>query len=324
MTDTNQRITISDSVQGRHLVERAFRLRSGTWTLLSIGSRNTLFRVRSGNESWVVRQSTSQTVQEIESESRFAGNLLALGIDVAPRFRRTSDGARAFRYGGFSYAVYRYITGSICQPLSDMQFYCLLDILPAYLAAIRSSGSSDPKLRRWPRPTWVLRQVRSALRILPSVRHRVPDLLRLRPRVSKEAWAGKHVIHSDLHAGNFVWKGNRLVGILDFERHCAGTVTLELAALVTGTCFRSGRLELRRVADVAAVAGEDVCIRGDIAGTIDLWILVALYFFQREFWERMAASTVRTVPLNVRDLIRAQNLAQRRDEVRRALEKALH
>jgi len=56
----------------------------------------------------------------------------------------------------------------------------------------------------------------------------------------------KGIIHGDLFSDNVKFKGNRLVGVLDFEAACRGKLIYDLATAVNALCFLEGRYRIDR------------------------------------------------------------------------------
>jgi len=56
----------------------------------------------------------------------------------------------------------------------------------------------------------------------------------------------KGIIHGDLFPDNVKFKGNRLVGIMDFEAACRGKLIYDLATAVNALCFIDGRYRIDR------------------------------------------------------------------------------
>jgi homoserine kinase type II len=56
----------------------------------------------------------------------------------------------------------------------------------------------------------------------------------------------KGIIHGDLFPDNVKFKGNRLVGVLDFEAACRGKLIYDLATAVNALCFVDGRYRIDR------------------------------------------------------------------------------
>jgi homoserine kinase type II len=56
----------------------------------------------------------------------------------------------------------------------------------------------------------------------------------------------KGIIHGDLFPDNVKFKGNRLVGIMDFEAACRGKLIYDLATAVNALCFVDGRYQIDR------------------------------------------------------------------------------
>ncbi len=50
----------------------------------------------------------------------------------------------------------------------------------------------------------------------------------------------KGVIHGDLFADNLLFRGGKLVGVLDFEAACSGKFIYDLATAVNALCYREG------------------------------------------------------------------------------------
>jgi homoserine kinase type II len=56
----------------------------------------------------------------------------------------------------------------------------------------------------------------------------------------------KGIIHGDLFPDNVKFKGNRLVGIIDFEAACRGKLIYDLATAVNALCFIDDRYRIDR------------------------------------------------------------------------------
>ncbi|MGH7820515.1 MAG: homoserine kinase [Candidatus Binatia bacterium] len=56
----------------------------------------------------------------------------------------------------------------------------------------------------------------------------------------------KGIIHGDLFSDNVLFKGDKVVGVLDFEASCRGKFVFDLATAVNALCFDDGRYQLRR------------------------------------------------------------------------------
>jgi len=56
----------------------------------------------------------------------------------------------------------------------------------------------------------------------------------------------KGIIHGDLFSDNLKFKGNRLVGVIDFEAACRGKLIYDLATAVNALCFVRDRYKIER------------------------------------------------------------------------------
>ena len=56
----------------------------------------------------------------------------------------------------------------------------------------------------------------------------------------------KGIIHGDLFCDNVLYKGEKVVGVLDFEASCRGKFVFDLATAVNALCFDEGGYQLRR------------------------------------------------------------------------------
>lgn len=56
----------------------------------------------------------------------------------------------------------------------------------------------------------------------------------------------KGIIHGDLFSDNLKFKGNRLVGVIDFEAACRGKLIYDLATAVNALCFVGDRYKIDR------------------------------------------------------------------------------
>jgi homoserine kinase type II len=56
----------------------------------------------------------------------------------------------------------------------------------------------------------------------------------------------KGIIHGDLFSDNLKFKGNRLVGVIDFEAACKGKLIYDLATAVNALCFVDDRYKIDR------------------------------------------------------------------------------
>lgn len=55
----------------------------------------------------------------------------------------------------------------------------------------------------------------------------------------------KGIIHGDLFGDNLLFKGDKVVGILDFEAACRGKFVYDIATAVNALCFAEGKYQLR-------------------------------------------------------------------------------
>jgi homoserine kinase type II len=63
---------------------------------------------------------------------------------------------------------------------------------------------------------------------------------------SLETKLPRGVVHGELHAGSLLLKGDKVVGILDFEMGCRGRFVFDVATAVNAFCFVDGRYEIKR------------------------------------------------------------------------------
>jgi homoserine kinase type II len=56
----------------------------------------------------------------------------------------------------------------------------------------------------------------------------------------------KGIIHGDLFADNLLFRGSKLVGVLDFEAACYGKLIFDLATAVNALAYNEGQYELER------------------------------------------------------------------------------
>lgn len=56
----------------------------------------------------------------------------------------------------------------------------------------------------------------------------------------------KGIIHGDLFHDNVMFRGDKVVGVLDFEAACRGKFVFDLATAVNALCFSGGRYQLPR------------------------------------------------------------------------------
>ncbi len=56
----------------------------------------------------------------------------------------------------------------------------------------------------------------------------------------------KGIIHGDLFCDNVLFRGEKVVGVLDFEAACRGKFVYDLATAVNALCFAEGKYQLRR------------------------------------------------------------------------------
>jgi homoserine kinase type II len=89
-----------------------------------------------------------------------------------------------------------------------------------------------------------------------NVRHRLPPYFRRITRTLDdeidylnrylETKLPKGIIHGDLFADNILFRGERLITVLDFEAACRGKFIFDIATAVNALCFVGGQYSLER------------------------------------------------------------------------------
>ena len=180
--------------------------------------------------------------------------------------------------------------------------------------------------RRFPEPAKALERARllfSRLPVPPELEEYIRD-----PSCPIRAgdWTPNAVIHGDLHAGNFVWRpGGSLAAIIDFERFWIGNQLIEISALMTGTCFSGGALDVGRFGRMLkATSGHlrESVISPDML--LDTLITVALYFFGRVNRSLLCQTDGTAISkVEWRDAERARELALRRGPLKKVIKDIL-
>jgi hypothetical protein len=215
-------------------------------------------------------------------------------------------------------AIYDFIPGETVEPLGDRRFGSAVNQVSRLLSASQDLADATPELpKAFTRTELALERagvsgsVRGYDCVTRFVHERTTDEV-LTAAGSQRAGA----VHADLHAGNLVWLGNSLAGIIDFASAGRGPAALEVAAFATGTCFVLGDLDLDRLAALASA------LRRWLVGIspkafIDLLALTSISFFLEVNANARARDT------EWRDLRRAEELLAQRTASERCLHAAL-
>jgi aminoglycoside phosphotransferase (APT) family kinase protein len=277
--------------------------------------------VTESHPRYVVRVTNGHSVENVAQEGALTERLRAVGFDRAPMFLRAKNGMFATQSSLGVLSVYEFIEGIVNQPLTDRQFSDLVDRLPNYLGAMkRLEPSSFPGRRTF---TLSEASVQRGKRIYTEVAGLKDDV----SLFDYKRWSGLQLdcrvslIHSDLHAGNFVWNaGGTLLAMIDFERFCAGSQVIEVAALATGTCFDGTSLREDRLIDLLRSCSSTLqSSLIPFESFIDVCIFVGLYYFGRVNRHLVGSSGHEHPQLELRDLTRALVLRDNGDRLKSQL-----
>ncbi|MFN8544826.1 MAG: homoserine kinase [Candidatus Binatia bacterium] len=192
-------------------------------------------------------------VEEVKTEldvKRELDLLLFLRKQGFPCPHPVADGKGRYQrdLGGKCVTVYRWVDGHIVRP--DRMTLAQIEQVGRVLADLHGLGRTYKKGIEnrfgFDAITKLWGHVRTAL---PSYFRRVARTLDdeveylshyLEPKLPKG------VIHGDLFDDNLLFKGDQLVGVLDFEAACRGKFVFDLATAVNALCFVRDAYQLRR------------------------------------------------------------------------------
>jgi len=305
----------------KELVGRHFEVDASGCTLLSStgnGSRRSY--VFSGGDRVVAKLSAGRTLADVTDEIELTNDVRLRGFPFVCEFLKTRDGSSGIVSEVGTISVYRYVEGIVNQPLTDAQFGNLILCLRDYLEIIKTTTVGRRRNRPFEKIEDSFKrasQVCKRFGVLPEIYPVLSD----RNLVQVCAFSQEiGIIHSDLHSGNFVWNtDDSLCAVLDFERFGPGSPALEIAALISGSCFAGTRLLRERIVRVVDVATP--FIRESIAAiedVIDLAIAVALYYFAHVNQHSITDQSV-AGRCELRDALRALELFEERDQLKEAI-----
>ncbi|MCY3769296.1 MAG: phosphotransferase [Gammaproteobacteria bacterium] len=218
---------------------RFFELGRITGIADSGGCANTNFRVQTDTGRYVIRISSEQTTEQIQSEIESL-NLLSRSAFPVPHYQCTRHGEFVCETDGMKAVVTRWMEGEPPLRLSPR----MMAGLATTLAALHQVDPRPfPQRTTWWHPDYLatrLEIARSrfgeslvnglARKIRTSMSQSIPGLP-----------AG--IVHGDPWSGNTLFKGEELVGLIDWEETATGHPVYDLAYAAVHNCFPDDRYE---------------------------------------------------------------------------------
>ena len=151
--------------------------------------------------------------------------------------------------GGKCVSVYRWLDGQLGSPTASTRLRLENDRPRARRSAPDrqelQEGHREPLHLRARRPA-LRRGARAAAALLPQDRPHARRRGRATSSSYLENKLPKGVIHGDLFHDNLLFKGDKLVAMLDFEAACRGKFIFDLATAVNALCFDGASYALKR------------------------------------------------------------------------------
>jgi Ser/Thr protein kinase RdoA (MazF antagonist) len=185
--------------------------------------------VDAGKAKYVLRVSRFKNVKELESELDYLSYLKRHNFPYkVPVPVRKLEGGFTSKVCGLNAWVYGYIGGEVKARLGDAELNEIARMAGRYHALIEKSGFGTHSEEDLVRVKAIVRGLRKAeLRALSRKKDsidrafldNVGAMISMAKSIDLRTLSGfkRYPLHRDFGARNFLWKGSRLVGVLDFE-----------------------------------------------------------------------------------------------------------
>ena len=185
------------------------------------GTAGSNYLIQSGGERYLLRTRSEEhnSPESIGYEHALVTALSAAGLPVAPPLK-TIDGESSFVHGGKRMEILPWIDGVHHKPGDEREIRSLgRTIAQLHLASKNRFGSKHGQLRE-DDPNRLIDDIGDLFRHvdrlqIASVSSRLDRLRQIEPE--HYGSLPRAVIHGDLHPGNILFLGGRLVALLDFD-----------------------------------------------------------------------------------------------------------
>ena len=217
------------------------------WSGIKNGSVNTHYRLETKRGSYFVRIDEVKSEIEVKQEIDLLLHIKKQGFPCVQPLK-SKTGRFYLEHQGKSLTVSRYLDGEevAVETMTSGQ----LETLGHALANLHLIGRSYKKGidNRF--------GFNRILATYKEIRRQLPSHLKHIIRVLDDEFSylenyldnnlPKGIIHGDLFPDNVKFKGNRLVGVMDFEAACRGKLVFDLATAVNALCFVEQRYRIER------------------------------------------------------------------------------
>ncbi len=211
------------------------------------GSVNTHYRIETKRGKYFVKIDEVKSEIEVKQELELLFHLRNQGFSCVQPVKSKS-GRVTLEFDGKCLTVSKYLDGSEVplEALNPTQLTALGHALSNLHLASRTFKKGIENRFSFPRVAAIYREVRRQL----------PSHLKQIVRVLDDEFSylenyldnnlPKGIIHGDLFPDNVKFKGNRLVGVVDFEAACRGKLIYDLATAVNALCFLEDSYKIER------------------------------------------------------------------------------
>jgi len=157
----------------------------------------------------------------------------------APDILPTRSGETFLKHNGEFYEIQEYIEGAPCEHVNPENFRAAAATLAHYHICVKDFAAQptrdhsdlyDPAILAKHltelKKTWEAERDSTLAKIVQKLESQAADLT---ARFAEHEHLPNLVIHGDYHCGNLLFKGNRIVGVVDYDKACWQPRILELA-----------------------------------------------------------------------------------------------
>jgi len=210
------------------------------YKLLTNGFSNENYRIETEKGRFLYRICKQQSVDELLDELRFLQILKKEGFPAAYPIQKT-DATYIYRQNKYPVILYDFIEGKI----PEIKPETIKEVAKAN-AKLNLLELSEPFAQK------NLINMKAAIKLIdqfPKAKHQYPDIFNdftqaiecLRDRIPNNLPKG--IVHADIFPDNTIFKGNKLMAIIDFENFCIDDLLFDVAMSINGFCFIDNQLD---------------------------------------------------------------------------------
>jgi homoserine kinase type II len=211
------------------------------------GSVNTLYLLETRKGKFFLKIDEVKNPSEIQNELDLLLFLRAAGFPC-PQPRPDRQGQYLTAYRGKPVSVYASLPGKALS--EDMLTTTQLEAVGRALASLHVIGQDYHKDIEnrfcFARISELYHSMKEKMPVyFKHVIHVLDDEMVYQQQYQEDKLP-KGIIHSDLFADNLLFRGSKLVGVLDFEAACHGKFIYDLATAVNALVYKGGRYTIER------------------------------------------------------------------------------